>query len=175
MNSRFSTRKLALLGVMTAFVFASNYARIVMPIAIGGTTAFTLANILCCMSGLILGPVGGLAAGLGSAIYDLTFPAYAAECWITFINKGAMGLVAGLIYQAMGHKRGGLILSGIPSELIMVFGYFAFEAALMGQGLGAAVGIPANFVQAAFGLVAATLLTEALRRNSYVRKTYPAL
>ena len=34
MKQRFTTRKLAFLGMMTALVFASNYARIIMPIAI---------------------------------------------------------------------------------------------------------------------------------------------
>ena len=96
MKERFTTQKLVLLGMMAALVFASNYARITMPIAIGGKTSFTLANIVCCLSGLILGPVGGLASGLGSALYDLTNPLFAAECWITFLTKGAMGLVAGL-------------------------------------------------------------------------------
>lgn len=67
-----------------------------MPIAIGGRTSFTLANIMCCLSGLLLGPVGGAASGVGSALYDLTNPAYAPECWITLITKGVMGLVAGL-------------------------------------------------------------------------------
>ena len=74
MKQRFTTRKLAFLGMMTALVFASNYARIIMPIAIGGRTSFTLANIVCCLSGLLLGPIGGLASGLGSALYDLTSP-----------------------------------------------------------------------------------------------------
>ena len=82
-KDRFSVQKLALLGMMSALVFASNYLRVTMPIAIGGRTSFTLANILCCMSGLVLGPAGGLASGLGSAIYDLTNPLYASECWIT--------------------------------------------------------------------------------------------
>ena len=50
-----------MLGMMTALVFVSNYLRITMPIAIGGRTSFTLANIMCCLSGLLLGPVGGVA------------------------------------------------------------------------------------------------------------------
>ena len=91
-----NVNKLTMLGMMTALVFVSNYLRITMPIAIGGRTSFTLANIMCCLSGLLLGPVGGFASGLGSAIYDLTNPAYAPECWITFLTKGVMGLVAGL-------------------------------------------------------------------------------
>ena len=91
-----NVNKLTMLGMMTALVFVSNYLRITMPIAIGGRTSFTLANIMCCLSGLLLGPVGGFASGLGSAIYDLTNPAYAPECWITFLTKGVMGMVAGL-------------------------------------------------------------------------------
>ena len=90
-----NVNKLTMLGMMTALVFVSNYLRITMPIAIGGRTSFTLANIMCCLSGLLLGPVGGFASGLGSAIYDLTNPAYAPECWITFLNKFVMAFVAG--------------------------------------------------------------------------------
>ena len=50
-----SINKLTALGMMTALVFVSNYLRITMPIAIGGRTSFTLANIMCCLSGLLLG------------------------------------------------------------------------------------------------------------------------
>lgn len=105
MNRRFDPRTLAFLGMMTALVFASNYARIIMPIAIGGRTSFTLANIVCVLSGLLLGPIGGLASGLGSALYDLTNPLYAAECWITFLTKGVMGLVAGLLVRRQARGR----------------------------------------------------------------------
>ena len=59
-----NVNKLTMLGMMTALVFVSNYLRITMPIAIGGRTSFTLANIMCCLSGLLLGPVGGFASGL---------------------------------------------------------------------------------------------------------------
>lgn len=57
-----NVNKLTMLGMMTALVFVSNYLRITMPIAIGGRTSFTLANIMCCLSGLLLGPVGGSAS-----------------------------------------------------------------------------------------------------------------
>lgn len=99
-DNSFSTRRLALLGMLTALTFAGNYARIILPIAVGGNTAFTLGNITCCLSGLLLGPVGGLASGLGAALYDLTNPLYAAECWLTFLTKGALGLAAGLAVRS---------------------------------------------------------------------------
>lgn len=97
MNSVLPPGRLAFLGMMTALVFASNYARIIMPIAIGGRTSFTLANIVCCLSGLLLGPIGGLGLrAWAPPSMDLTNPLYAAECWITFLTKGIMGLAARL-------------------------------------------------------------------------------
>lgn len=91
-------RKLTFAAMMTALVFVSNYLRIVLPISVGGVTAFTLANIMCTLSGLLLGPWWGFAAaGLGSALYDLTNPAYAVEAPITFFTKGTYGLAAGLV------------------------------------------------------------------------------
>lgn len=90
--------KLCLTAMMTALVFLSNYLRIIMPIAVGGVTAFTLANIMCALSGILLGPGWGFAAaGLGSFLYDLTQPSYADEAPITFFTKGLYGLVAGLV------------------------------------------------------------------------------
>ena len=91
--------RLCAAALMTAIVFLSNYLRVTMPVAVGGVTSFTLANIVCALSGLLLGPWWGfLAAGLGSALYDLTNPNYVAEAPITFVTKGMYGLVAGLVF-----------------------------------------------------------------------------
>ena len=90
--------KLCVAAMMAALVFAGNYMRVKIPVSLGGTTAFTLANILCALAGLLLGPWwGGLAAGLGSAIYDMLDPEYIVEAPITFVTKGMYGLVAGLV------------------------------------------------------------------------------
>ncbi len=90
--------RLCAAGLMAAIVFVGNYLRITMPIAVGGVTAFTLANIFCALSGILLGPwLGFVSAGLGSFLYDLTNPNYAMESPITFLTKGTYGLVAGLV------------------------------------------------------------------------------
>ena len=90
--------KICAVAMMAAIVFVGNYLRIKIPVSLGGTTAFTLANILCALAGLLLGPWwGGLAAGLGSAIYDMLDPEYIVEAPITFLTKGMYGLVAGLV------------------------------------------------------------------------------
>ena len=48
--------KLCVAAMMAALVFVGNYIRVKIPVSLGGTTAFTLANILCALSGLLLGP-----------------------------------------------------------------------------------------------------------------------
>ena len=97
----FTTKKLVLTALMAALTVAGSALRITIPIDIAGTSAFHLGNILCALSGILLGPwFGGLAAGIGSAIYDMLNPLYISECWITFLTKGAYGLVAGLVAWA---------------------------------------------------------------------------
>ena len=105
MKNKISVRTLCLVGLLAALCFAGNYARVILPVSIGGNTAFTLGNITCVLSGLLLGPIGGLASGLGAACYDLTNPLYIHEVPLTFINKGAMGLVAGII-AVLGSRKG---------------------------------------------------------------------
>ena len=162
---------------MAAVVFAGNYARIVIPISLGGQTAFTLGNIFSCLSGLLLGPVGGLSSGIGAALYDLMDPRYAADCWITFITKGAMGLCAGLAANA-ALKKGGLTYAralagtaiGCAAYYILYFAKTFFYTGLLKQGLPAPGAwllvidkIPASVFNAGVALVAAPPLTLAVR------------
>lgn len=102
---KLSVRTMCLVGLMAALCFAGNYARITVP-AVVGTTSFTLGNITCVLSGLLLGPIGGLASGIGAAAYDMTNPLYIDEVPFTFFNKGMMGLVAGLVTVAGLRKAG---------------------------------------------------------------------
>jgi uncharacterized membrane protein len=185
MNHNTSTRRVAYLGLLTALVFAANYARIVLPVSVGGNTAFTLANIICCLSGLVLGPVGGLASALGSALYDLTNPIYAAECWITFLTEGAMGLVTGtasaVLFQKKTHApETGKAKTGYFRYLVstilgciayyclyflktyLVSGLFAEEGSAA-LGTAAIVSkIPASVFNAAIAIIVAPPLTIAL-------------
>lgn len=182
MKQHVTAQRLAFLGMMTALVFVSNYPRITMPIAIGGQTSFTLANIVCCLAGLLMGPAGGLAAGLGSALYDLTNPLFATECWITFLTKGTMGLVAGLM--AVRRRDGCVnyawgmfsVVMGCLAYYVLYFLKSYFYNGLLLQGLQPAAAlavlplkIPASVFNAAVAIVAAPplalVLQPALRRS----------
>ena len=64
-----TTKHLVLTALLAALTVAGSALRVTLPIDIAGTTSFHLGNIMCALSGLLLGPwLGGLASGLGSAI-----------------------------------------------------------------------------------------------------------
>ncbi len=102
-RSRFTTKTIVLVGLMSALVLIFSGMRIMVPIPVDNA-AIQLGNIMCVLSGLLLGPVGGLAGAIGSALYDLTNPLYAPEMWITFINKFFIGFLTGLVSHWRGRK-----------------------------------------------------------------------
>ena len=105
MKQQISTRKLVTAALMAALTVIGSALRVTLPLQIGSTTSFHLGNIMCALSGILLGPwLGGLAAGMGSAIYDMTNPIYIEQCWITFLTKGLYGVAAGLVLWS-GHKK----------------------------------------------------------------------
>ena len=127
-KKKFTTRRIALIGVLSAMVFAATYLHIDIPTALG-KTMLHLGNVVCILGGLLFGPLtGGLSAGIGSALYDLMDPSYASEAWITFINKFMMGLVAGLVCRigmGKGDKKERLftIIGGICGSVTYVILY----------------------------------------------------
>ena len=89
---RNDTFRMCFIGLMAAIVFVVNYFRIPFM-----GTQLHMTNALCVLCGLLFGPGAGfMAAGLGSGLYDIV-AGWGAECVITFINKGAIALVAGVI------------------------------------------------------------------------------
>ena len=55
----------------------------------------------------------------------------------------------------------------------MVVGYWLYDGLLLGSLAGAAVGLPSNLMQAAFGLAASTALALSLKKSTYVRDLFP--
>lgn len=94
----FSVRNIALVGILAAIIFVlTKFISIPIPSPLG-KTALSVGNAMCILSALLFGPLtGGLAAGIGNALVDLSDPAWAPEFWITFINKFLMAFVAGLV------------------------------------------------------------------------------
>ena len=183
MKTKLTTRKIVFTALMAALTCVGSTARIVIPVDIGGTTAFHLGNIFCALSGILLGPwLGGAAAGFGSLIYDVIFyPAYISECWITFLTKGAYGIAAGLIIS-LGKKEFGYIkailatAAGAATYAALYLAKTYFYSGLLVKGLtpdAAMLSVVSKLPATAFNAVVAiifapilaTAINRALKRN----------
>ena len=161
--------KLTMSAVMTALVFVATYLiQIPMP-ATGGYV--NLGDCMVLLSGFLLGPSWGFAAGgLGSMLTDVILGSGSFAPG-TFFIKGLMALAAALIFKALRNKtKLAALLGGIAAELIMVFGYFAYEALVLGFGVAAAASIPGNAIQALVGLAAGVLVYHALSAVPAIKK-----
>ena len=141
-------------------------ATMVIKIPIPATGGYiNLGDCIVLLSGIILGPVyGGIAAGLGSALADL-LGGYVAFAPATFIIKGLMAVVAALLIRDISSKNIlNVLFAGFIAEVIMVVGYFVFEALVMGYGLAAAGAILGNAIQGVAGIAIATLLMPIIKR-----------
>lgn len=171
-QSTFTTKKIVLAGVFAALVFAGSWIQIPMP----GETRLHLGNVMCLLSGFILGPVlGGLSAGIGSAFFDLTNPLYIRALPFTLVFKFLMAFVCGKIAWAggaQGKKWSRNILAGVAGVLTYVllyvgknfvsdvyFSRMEIEAALINAKLkGTASGI-----NALIAVVASVPLAQAIQ------------
>ena len=175
MKITFTTKRIVVAALMAALTVVGSGLRITLPLEIAGTTAFHLGNIMCALSGILLGPwLGGLAAGLGSAIYDMLNPLYISECWITFLMKGAYGLVTGLIAGKIQLGHGKYVLATIAGAVTYAALYLAksyFYSGLFLNGLTpdaamlAVIGkLPATVFNAAIAIICAPLLATAIQK-----------
>lgn len=175
-DSILTTKKIVLTAMLAAMTVAGSAIRVTLPIDIAGTTSFHLGNILCALSGLLLGPwLGGLAAGLGSAIYDIMNPLYISECWITFLLKGAYGLIAGLIAwsgsKPWGYRKALFAsLGGAAAYAVAYLAKSYFYNGLLIKGLTPDAAmltviskIPATAFNAAIAVIFAPVLGTAIR------------
>lgn len=173
-QSRNKTFRICFIGLMAAIVFVVNYFRIPFM-----GTQLHMTNALCVLCGLLFGPSAGfLAAGLGSGLYDIV-GGYGAECVITFINKGAIALVAGLIGyhaarrdHATGADHAKVILGSILGALSYVALYMLktylagrFIDGLPSDAITAKLisKFPGSMMNAVFAFIVAPILLGAIK------------
>ena len=105
-KNRSKILKICVTAVMAVLVWAaSDFLEIQIP-AIMGVNRFHLGNVMCALSGILLGPWWGfMAAGLGSALFDLMNPAFITDILITFVTKGLYGMVSGLVFFKVFQRK----------------------------------------------------------------------
>ncbi len=159
MDSNSNLKKIVMTALFAALACAATMSiRIPTP----GTGGYIHpGDAIVILSGIILGPVWGLAAaGIGSAMADL-LGGYFIYVPITFAVKGSIAFIAGILYQKFGKtsksRCTAVILGGTTDILFVTGGYFLCEIPLYGVS-SAAASIPANLIQGVSGLLISFIL-----------------
>lgn len=178
MKQALTTRRIVCAGLMAALTVAGSAIRIVLPLDIGGNASFHLGNIMCALSGVLLGPwLGGFAAGLGSALYDMLNPIFIADLCLTFVMKGLYGMITGLVVRAMGRHGSQYVrvllgtVAGAVSYAVAYLCKSYFYTGLLMKGLTheaaalAVVGkLPATTFNAVVAIICAPILAVAIQK-----------
>ena len=160
-------RKLVLAALLAALVCVATMV-VQIPSPMQGYV--NLGDCVVLLSGGLLGPWYGFAAGgIGSMLADL-FLVFAHYAPGTLVIKGLVALLAALLYEKLGRSPAVRIASGVVGEIVMVLGYFGYASMLLGKGLAAAASIPGNIFQGAVGLVVGVVLVTVLERAKVTQK-----
>lgn len=162
-------------GIVAALTALSAITTMVIRIPIPATTGyFNIGDVFVILSGLWLGPIGGLlVGGIGPTIADaIGYPIFIPA---TLVTKGLEGLVVGLI--AMRAKDTSIkrrTVAAFIGGLIIVIGYFVFEAfiyPLLGKSIpafaitdigAATIEIVPNIIQGIVGALGGLALWKAV-------------
>ena len=174
MNTRekngITTYKVVFIGVMAALVYVLTMFRFPL---LGSKVHF--ANAMALLSGLLLGPLGGgLAAGIGSGLYDLLGGGYGLdEALITTVSKFAMAWICAMIAGSdrervhPGRVTTGVAvgaLSYVALYMLKTFLYQRFVYGFPGDAVWATMlsKLPASLINAGFAMVVTPLFYAAI-------------
>ena len=127
--------------------------------------------------GWLLGPVyGAIAGGVGSSLADLLagYPAYVPG---TLIIKAAMSLIVSFVPYRLRRNESknagtGFLVCAVIAEILMVMGYWFYEAVIIGEGFTvASAGVSGNVFQGIAGVAGAYFLVGFLSHTD-VLKTF---
>ena len=155
-----------LVGALAAMVYVVTLFRFPL---LGSKVHF--ANAVCLLAGLLLGPnLGGVAAGLGSALYDLTmYNEGIVNLLITFVSKFAMAWVCGKIAGKREEKQPvvRVVIACVCGALTYVALYMlktGVYGAIAGNIWAPMVSkFPASIINAGAAIVAAPVFYHAVR------------
>ncbi len=165
-----SIRRLTTAGVLAAaIILLTTLVSIPMP---GGLGYINLGDVGVLLAGMLLGGGwGALCAGAASALSDVLL-GYTVYAPATFIIKGLVALVAGILFAKTQKKiRYAALYLG---ALIVPVGYFLYELLLYGAA-SAIPNILFNTLQCMTGAVVATILGVMLLKTKLFARENAAL
>jgi len=160
-----NTKKLTMTAMFTALVFIGTLIAFPIP----KTTGFmNLGDCIIIICAVILGaPSAAFAGAVGATLADVTL-GYFIYSPFTFIIKGLMGLIMGLLFVKTKKKK--FLLIAIIGEIVMVGGYFLSETLFLPlifeeAGFAVAVtGVPFNSIQGVVNIIVAVLCIKLLQK-----------
>src|SRR6056297_2430504 len=154
--ANYNTKELTTTALMAAVVFV---ATTIIKIPVGqGYLNFGDAAVF--LAGLLLGPgYAFAAAAVGSSLADMIgYPIYIPA---TFLLKGSMAFIAS---KGKDKANKGKIINMITGGLIMVSGYYLYEAFILyGNIISPLYYIPFNILQFSVGIIIALILINPLK------------
>ncbi len=168
-----SIHKIALCALFTALVFVATYFIAIPMTAVGYVN---LGDAFVSISSWVLGPIGAICAGVGSALADLML-GYAIYAPATLAIKASMSIACYFIFKAFKKFSShpiSFIVSALVAELIMISGYFLFEGILYGFGTSV-LNITFNAIQGAISIVFSNIVINVLFANKTVNKYISSL
>jgi uncharacterized membrane protein len=168
------TYDLVLTALMTCMVLVLTF---IIRIPVPATNGYIhLGDTMIFLSVFILGwKKGALASATGSAMADL-LAGYAHYIPVTFVVKGLMAIVAGLLLETSAKKnltgftKGFInVLALVLAGAVMVLGYYVAESFMYGSWITPLASIPMNCIQLGAGVVLASALKAALKNTSLMK------
>lgn len=162
------TRKIIMAALFAALVCVAT-----MVIKVPSPKGYVnLGDSVVLLSGWMMSPLYGFfAAAIGSALADLLL-AFGIYAPATFVIKGSMALLVSFCAKALNKKTGKLasrIIGAVLAEILMIAGYFVFEAFIYESFWTAAMSILFNAVQGLFGLVAGLVLVKVFEKSGIMK------
>ena len=167
------TKKIVFSALMAALTTAATMV-IHIPSAFSGY--IHLGDGMVLLSGMLLGPVAGAAAGgIGSMMADL-LSGYAFYAPATLIIKALAAFSSGYLYRHLpsigrvgSFRTLAFLASGMVCSVVVTGGYFLFELAVYNWP-AAVSNVPFNLVQNLFSLIAAGVLLPILLQVREIRE-----
>lgn len=179
-NARLRLRMVVSVALMAALCFTATFINIPVPLPIGNTMVH-LGNTVCLVGALLLGGVkGGLAGGIGMAMFDLTSPIFAVYAPFTFVQKFMMGFACGVLESRKSESKiktvVAVIVGSIANLVFAQVSSFAVNVAIMGKNwnavltsVGAAliVNVINAILAAVFALIVYPLIKKAMKSANF--------
>ncbi len=174
-KSRKSTAlRICMTAVFAALACVCTFIAVPLPIGY-----FNLGDICVILSAYFIGPIyGAVASGVGCALADVLM-GYVTYAPATLVIKALMAISAYLIHKAvkacMRSDKTDIaarLVAALTAEMIMVGGYFIFEAFILGFGMGAVASIVGNTLQGVSGIVGSTFIATAVYSSKTAREYF---